>query len=142
MSLDCMNIMGFGETYVETLIKNGYLRSYADIYKLKDYRDELVEKGLIGKDKNTDKLLNLVEESKKNSPVQLLTALGIRNVGKASAKEIMKHFTSLEELENASVETLTAIPDVGLITAEGIVEFFEDEENKKVLLSEEKYNRL
>lgn len=133
MSLDCMNIMGFGETYVETLIKNGYLRSYADIYKLKDYRDELVEKGLIGKDKNTDKLLNLVEESKKNSPVQLLTALGIRNVGKASAKEIMKHFTSLEELENASVETLTAIPDVGLITAEGIVEFFEDEENKKVL---------
>jgi len=133
MSLDCMNIMGFGETYVETLIKNGYLHSYADIYKLKEYRDELVEKGLIGKEKNTDKLLNLVEESKKNSPVQLLTALGIRNVGKASAKEIMKHFSSLEQLENASVETLTAIPDVGQITAEGIVEFFQDEANKKVL---------
>ena len=133
MSLDCMNIMGFGETYVETLIKNGYLHSYADIYKLKEYRDELVEKGLIGKEKNTDKLLNLVEKSKKNSPVQLLTALGIRNVGKASAKEIMKHFSSLEQLENASVETLTAIPDVGQITAEGIVEFFQDEANKKVL---------
>jgi len=134
-SLDCMNIMGLGETYVETLIKNGYLHSYADIYRLKDHREELIEKGLIGKEKNTDKLLKLIEESKTNSPVQLLTALGIRNVGKASAKEIMKHFKSIEELEQASVETLTAIPDVGLITAEGIAEFFANEENKKVLNS-------
>ena len=133
VSLDCMNIMGLGEKYIEALISEGYLKSCADLYKLKDFREELIEKGIIGKVKNTDKLLGLIEASKANSPVQLLTALGIRNVGKASAKEIMRNFASIQELENASVEELVAIQDVGEITAECIHDFFRNEENRKVL---------
>ena len=133
VSLDCMNVMGLGEKYIEALIAEGYLKSYADLYKLKEHRDELIEKGIIGKVKNTDKLLGLIENSKNNSPVQLLAALGIRNVGKRSAKEIMSNFTSIQELANASVEQLIGIQDVGEITAECIHDFFNNEENKKVL---------
>ena len=80
-----MNIMGLGETLVEALVSNGYLKTYADIYDLKNYRDELVDKGIIGKDKNTDKLLGEIEKSKENAPERLLTGLGIRNVGKTTA---------------------------------------------------------
>lgn len=133
VSLDCMNIMGLGEKYIEALIAEGYLKSYADLYKLKEHRDKLIEKGIIGKVKNTDKLLDLIEKSKVNSPVQLLAALGIRNVGKRSAKEIMSNFSSIQELANASVEQLIEIQDVGEITAKCIHDFFNNEENKKVL---------
>lgn len=133
VSLDCMNIMGLGEKYIEALIAEGYLKSYADIYRLKEYREELIEKGIIGKVKNTDKLLGLIENSKNNSPVQLLAALGIRNVGKRSAKEIMSNFASIQELADASVEQLVGIQDVGEITAECIYEFFHNEQNQKVM---------
>ena len=59
-----MNIIGLGETLVDELVKEGYLKSYADIYALKNHRDELVEKGIIGKEKNTDKILEAIENSK------------------------------------------------------------------------------
>ncbi len=123
-SRDAMDIKAFGETYVKTLVEEGYLHDYADIYTLKEHRDELVEKGLMGKDKNTDKILKAIEESKKNEPAKLLTALGIQNVGKTSAKAIMKHFSSIDALSKASEEELIAIPDVGGITAQCIYSFF------------------
>ena len=61
---DAMDIKGFGMMYIKTLIENGYLKDPADIYYLHNYRDELIAKGLIGKEKNTDKLLNAIEKSK------------------------------------------------------------------------------
>ena len=66
-----MNIMGLGDTLVEALVSEGYLRSYADIYHLFEHRDVLIEKGIIGKEKNTDKLLGEIEKSKENDPVRL-----------------------------------------------------------------------
>ena len=132
-SLNCMNIMGLGDTLIESLVANGYLHNYADIYKLKDHRDELVEKGIIGKVKNTDKVLAAIEASKANDPVRLLTALGIRNVGKSTAREIMSHYDNLEEVMNASVIELTAMQDIGETTAACIHEFFEHEVNKQVI---------
>lgn len=132
-SLDAMNIMGLGETYLEKLIGEGYLHDYADLYYLKESREELIEKGLIGKVKNTDKLLGKIEESKSNSPVQLLTALGIRNVGKAAAKEIMNHYHSIEELADTTAEQLIGIDDVGQTTADCILGFFSEDSNRAVL---------
>ena len=133
VSLNCMNIVGFGDKYVESLINLGYINDYADIYGLKEYRDELVEKGIIGKEKNTDKLLNAIDNSKSNTPDKLLTALGIRNVGKSTAKEIMSHYRSIDELMNVTAEELINIPDIGQTTAESIYSFFQDEDNRKVL---------
>lgn len=130
---DAMDIKAFGSTYVDTLVDEGYLHNYTDIYRLQEYRDELVEKGIMGKEKNTDKILAAIEESKQNPVDKFLTGLAIRNVGKASAKEIMKHFDSLGELARASVEQLVQIPDVGEITAVCIHDYFADAENSRLL---------
>ena len=132
-SRDAMNIMGLGDTLVEALVKEGYLRSYADIYHLKDHRDELIEKGLIGKEKNTDKLLAQIEKSKQNEPDKLLTALAIRNVGKVAAREIMKHFDNLLDLAKVTKDGFTAIPDIGETTASDLYNFFHDDRNLEVL---------
>ena len=133
VSLDCMNIMGLGGTIIDALVKEGYLKDYADIYALKDHRYELIEKGIIGKEKNTDKILDSIERSKSNDVARLLTALAIRNVGKGAAKDIMKHFSSIRELMNANIEDLTKIDDIGETTAKCIVDFFENEENRAVI---------
>ena len=132
-SLDCMNIMGLGETLVDALIKDGYIHNYADIYALKEHRDELIEKGIIGKEKNTDKLLAAIEKSKENTPDRLLTALGIRNVGKNTAKQIMNYYDNLMELADAGEEELQNIPDIGATTAKCIHDFFHDEANIELL---------
>ncbi|MGC4012581.1 MAG: helix-hairpin-helix domain-containing protein [Pseudomonas sp.] len=128
-----MDIKGFGEAYIETLIKEGYLKDIADIYYLHQYRDELVEKGLIGKEKNTDKLLKAIEDSKKNDIDRLITGLGIKNIGRQAGAELKKHFKSLHELEKASYDELVAINDVESITATSLVDFFEVEENRNML---------
>ena len=131
-SKSAMNIMGLGEKLIDNLVAEGYLKDYADIYYLREHRDELIEKGLIGKEKNTDKLLSAIDSSKANSPVLLLTALGIRNVGPAAAREIMRHFHSLEELSAATLDELTAISDIGPATAECIRQFFTNEEDMHI----------
>ena len=132
-SRSCMNIMGLGDTLVEALVQKGYLHSYADIYHLKEHREELIEEGIIGKEKNTDKVLAAIEASKENSPVLLLTGLGIRNCGKAAAREILSHYDSIDALAEAGKEELTQIPDVGETTAACIHDFFAAEENRKIL---------
>lgn len=130
---DAMDIKNFGSTYVDVLVEQGYIKDFADIYLLKEYRDELVEKGIMGKEKNTDKILAAIEESKENDVEKLLTGLAIRNVGKVSAKEIMKHFASIDELAHADEESLQNLPDVGGITAKCIYEYFHDEASLEVI---------
>lgn len=132
-SLDAMNIMGLGDTIVDNLIKGGYVKTFADIYKLKDKRDELIENKVIGKEKGTDKVLLAIEKSKENDPAKLLTGLGIRNVGKNTAKTIMKHFTSIHELGDAPYEKLLEIEDIGDTTALCIKKYFEDPLNREVI---------
>lgn len=130
---DAMDIKGFGAAYVEALIEEGYLHTIADIYSLKEHKEELIEKGIIGKEKNTAKLLDTIEASKENEPYRLLTGLGIRNVGKAAAKDLMRCFKSLDALREASLEALVAVPDVGEITAEGLYQYFRNEKNIEII---------
>ena len=132
-SINCMKIDGLGEKNIDALIAEDYLTNYADIYKLKDYRDELVKKGIIGKAKNTDKILAAIERSKSNDPIRLLTALGIRNVGLSTSRELMANFHSINELSKASIEDLIAIQDVGETTAQCIYGFFKNSKNKDVI---------
>ena len=130
---DAMDIKGFGEEYIKALIEEGYLNNIADIYLLKNHRETLIAKGIIGKEKNTDKLLGVIEESKKNEVYRLITGLSIGNVGKASAKTLMKHFDSVDELMHASVESLQEVEDVGETTALAIYEFFHKESNIELI---------
>lgn len=130
---DAMDIKGFGEVYVRDLINEGFLSDISDIYVLKNHRDELIEKGIVGKEKNTDKLLDAIEKSKNNAPEKLLTGLGILNVGKSAAKELISHFGSIEKIAEATEDELVSCNDIGLITARGIIEYFKNEKSRAVL---------
>lgn len=138
-SRDCMNIMGLGDTLVDALVAGGYLSDYADLYALKNFRDALVQDGSIGREKSVDKLLKAIEDSKQNNPVNLLTGLAIRNVGKHAAKELMKKFDSITALSKATMEELVGIDDIGEITAQCIVNFFNNETNKAMLKRLQEY---
>ena len=130
---DAMDIKGFGEVYIRELIAQGFIHDISDIYYLKKHRDKLIELGIIGKEKNTDKLLAAIEGSKSNEPFRLLTGFGIPNVGKAAAKSLMKHFASIDELASANAEQLTDVDDVGSITADAVRAFFDDEQNIRII---------
>ena len=130
---DAMDIKNFGSKYINALVEQGYIRNIPDIYRLHEHREELIEKGILGKEKNTDKILAAIEGSKQNAPDQLLTGFAIRNVGRISARQIMKHYGSLWELAEAGEEELVQLPDVGEITARSICHFFRDEENRAML---------
>lgn len=133
VSRDAMDIKGFGEAYIESLIDDGYISDVADIYDLKNHRDELIEKGLIGKEKNTDKLLKVIEDSKANDAYRLFTGLGISGVGKAGAKSLLKHFKDIDKIAVASYDELKDVEDVGDVTAAAIVKYFNDATNKEIM---------
>lgn len=130
---DAMDIKGFGTVYIEELVRLGYINNVADVFVLKTHRDELIDQGIIGKEKNTDKLLDAIEKSKQNEAFQLLTGFGIPNVGKAAAKTILKHFGSIEALMQADMESLQQVADVGEVTALCIRNYFQDENNCKII---------
>ena len=130
---DAMDIKGFGEVYIRELIAQGFIHDISDIYYLSDHRDKLIELGIIGKEKNTDKLLAAIEASKSNEPFRLLTGFGIPNVGKAAAKSLMKHFGSIDELASAPADRLTDVDDVGSVTADAVRAFFDDEQNIRII---------
>lgn len=128
-----MDIKGLGEVAIHAMIEQGYLGNIADIYHLYERRDELVAKGLIGKEKNTDKLLAGIEASKGNEPSQLLTGLGIPGIGRAAARELMRHFGSLDKLAAADAEAILAVRDMGEVSAKALVSYFRDDANKALL---------
>lgn len=130
---DAMDIKGFGASYIESLVKENYLSSIKDIYLLKNHKQELIEKGIIGKDKNTVKLLKMIEESKKNEPFRLLTGLGIPNVGKATGKTLMNYFLTMDQLKQATEDELKAVSDVGDISSHEIFQYFRNEKTRKLI---------
>jgi len=133
VSRDSMDIKGFGAAYVEQLVDKGYIKNIADIYYLWKYRDELIKEGIIGKEKNTDKLLKTIEDSKGNEVQNLLTSIGIPNIGKTTAKALMKHFKSIDDLMNASIEEIRVVSDIGDISALSIYNYFKDEKNIEII---------
>lgn len=133
VSRDAMDIKGFGTVYVEELVRRGFIRDIADIFVLKEHRAQLIEEGIIGKEKNTDKLLDAIEGAKQRDACQLLTGFGIPNVGKAAAKAVMKQFGTMEALANADIEQLVEVPDIGEVSAGCIRSFFAEESNQKML---------
>lgn len=128
-----MDIDGLGEQSVEQLIQAGYLKSIGDIYDLYQYRDELIKAGSIGREKRIDNLLNAIERSKENEAWRLLAALGIPLVGPQTAKNLMKYFSSIDELAEADSEALTACRDVGETMALSIREYFRQPQTRALI---------
>ncbi len=128
-----MDIKGLGENAIADLIREGFIAGIADIYKLRDRRDELIGRKILGLAKNTDKILAAIEDSKKNPPAKLLTGLGIFGVGAAAARDLIQHFGSIDKIAGASVEDLQGVPDIGEITAKRIADFFSEEANRGMI---------
>jgi DNA ligase (NAD+) len=123
-SKDAMDIEGLGPNSVESLMAEGYINTIADIYYLEQYRDELIEKGIVGRKKSVDNLLRAIEKSKDNDLENLLTGLGIKNVGKQTARVLASNFPDIDAISNATFDQLIALPDFGEVVANNILEFF------------------
>ena len=128
VSRDAMNIDGFGERIVEDFYNEGFIKSVVDLYHLDKYKKELMSMEGFG-EKSITNLLDSIENSKSNSLERLLFALGIRYVGKKTAKILAMHYKELDELQKASYDELKNINDVGDMIAKSIVDYFSDEKN-------------
>lgn len=130
VSRSAMDIDGFGDAIVEQLIANGKIASPADIYylTLEDLKS-LWKSG----EKAAKKLLDAIEASKSNDLSKLIFALGIRQVGEKAAKLLAKQFRTLEDLRKADVHELTALRDIGAITAENIVSWFANPQSQHMI---------
>ena len=91
----------------------GYIKDIGDIYQLEHYKDEILEKNVIGREKSVNNLLNAIEDSKNNNIDKLITGLGIKNVGKQSAKVLAENFADMDEVANANYDQLINLPDFG-----------------------------
>lgn len=131
-SRDAMNIDGMGDSIIEDFYNMGYLRKVSDFYHLNVYAENLMILEGFG-EKSITNLLTSIENSKKNSLERLIFALGIPHVGAKTAKILAIKFETMDNLENATFEELTNIPDIGDIIAKSIIEYFNKEENKETL---------
>ena len=120
-SKEAMDIDGLGSSVCESLINRGLVSSAADLYSLT--LEDLTGRGRMGK-VAAAKLLAAIEESKQAGLARLLCAFGIRQVGQKAAKVLATSFPNLDALMEADAEALTAIPDIGEITAGFIREWF------------------
>ena len=133
VSRDAMDIKGFGEQNIKAVIDAGLVHEAVDIFILKEHREEMIAQGLIGKEKNTDKVLDAIEKAKANEPQRLLTGFGISGIGKAAARELMLHFKSIEALAEANEEEIQNVKDIGTISAKAIYDFFHEENTLNML---------
>ena len=130
VSRDAMDIEGLGSAIVESFIDRNLIKTPADIYTLQlDDIKSLWKSG----ETAAQKLLNAIENSKQQDLSRLIFALGIRQVGSKTAKVLAGVFGTMDALASATVDELTQIPDVGAVTAEYIVQWFQQPQSAAML---------
>lgn len=125
-----MDIEGLGEKLVDQLVDNELVKTPADLYRLDVEALAGLERMA---QKSADNLLAAIENSKRTSLARFIFALGIRNVGEATAKDLARHFGSLDRLMAVDVECLQQVPDVGPVVASSIRRFFDEAHNRLVI---------
>ena len=125
-----MDIEGLGDKLVEQLVEEGYVQTVADLYGLQV--EQLAGLPRMGA-KSAANLVHALEKSKSTTWVRFLYALGIRDVGEATTETLARHFGSLKALQEADIETLQQVPDVGPVVAGNISVFFRQAHNRAVL---------
>ena len=129
-SRDAMDIEGLGIAVVENLVGAGLVKTPGDLYFLKE--EDVAGLDRMGK-KSAQNLLAAIEKSKGQDLSRLIYAFGIRQVGQKAGKILAARFHTLEALENASLEELTAVDDVGEITARSILEWMSSPQSKHLM---------
>lgn len=131
-SRDTMNIDGLGERIIEDFYNMGFIKNISDIYRLENHKEDLMELEGFG-EKSISNLLESIENSKSNSLEKVLFALGIRHVGKKTAKVLAKRYKTIDNLATATEEELTNVNDVGEIIAKSVRKYLENDENKRLI---------
>lgn len=125
-SREAFDIEGLSEKTVESFYENLKIKRPSDLYKIT--KEELLNLEKF-QDKKAENILKSIEKSKNIDLNKFLFALGISEVGSKTAKDLIKHFPTLEKLQNATAEDILKVDDIGEIIANNIVEFFGDQEN-------------
>lgn len=123
-SRDAMNIEGLSEKTVEKLFEELHLRDIPQLYEIR-FEDLMKLEGF--KEKKSKNIIDAIEGSKDCTLDSFIYALGIPNVGRKTAEDLVKHFKTLDKIRNASYDELITVPAIGPIVADSIVEFFQDE---------------
>src|SRR5688572_25668194 len=129
-SRGAMNIEGLGESLCGQLCESGLVKSYADIYSLDAPKLEGLER--MGK-KSAAKVLGEIEKSKLNDVWRLLYGLGIRHVGERGAQVLADHFGSVDAIENATLEQLESVREIGPVLAASVRSFFDQPANRELI---------
>ena len=132
VSRDALNIMGLGSKIVEKFIELGYIKNVADIYDLKNHREDLEKLDKMGK-KSVDNLLSSIENSKTREYDKVIYSLGISFIGKVASKILAKSSKNIDNLSKMSFEELTTIDGIGEIAAKEIISYFSKEKNKNLI---------
>ncbi len=132
VSRDTMNIAGLGDAIVEDFFNLGYIKKVSDIYHLNEHFEDLKLLEGFG-EKSIKNLTKAIEESKNNSLEKLLFALGIRYVGKKTAKILAKEYKNMDYLMKASEEELNRIRDIGDVIAKSVYLYFQNENNVSII---------
>ena len=131
-SKDAMDIDGLGDKIIEYFFNQKFIHSIPSIYRLEQYAQDIKITDGFG-EKSVVKLLQGIEKSKSNSLERLLFGLGIKEVGVKTAKTLASYFVTMEALEKATYDDLLLVPDIGDISARSIVDYFKEEDNKKMI---------
>jgi DNA ligase (NAD+) len=129
-SRGAMDIEGLGVSLVDQLVDNGLLHDYGDIYSLN--MEQLLNIERMGQ-KSSQNLLAAIEASKKRPLARLIFAIGMPYVGSKGGSILAQSYRSLDDLEQAGIDALEAIDEIGPRTSQSVVEFFENERNRIVI---------
>ncbi|AKE95001.1 NAD-dependent DNA ligase LigA [Cronobacter sakazakii] len=130
VSRRAMDVDGMGDKIIDQLVEKEYVHTPADLFRLT--AGKLTGLDRMGP-KSAQNLVNALEKAKETTFARFLYALGIREVGEATAAGLAAHFGTLEALINASIDDLQKVPDVGIVVATHVFNFFEEESNRAVI---------
>ena len=133
VSRDAMSIDGLSEATLEKFIDRGFIHEYADLFHLDQYREQIVEMEGFG-ERSYQNLTDSIDRARNTTLPRLIYSLGIANIGAANAKMLCKYFDyDLKQMQEADVETLSAIDGVGEVIASAFVEYMRDGDNLRRL---------
>jgi len=132
VSRGAMDIEGVGEKMSQSLFQAELIKDVGDLYNLKEKREQLLSMEKLA-DKSVANMLNSIEKSKDRPLSRVIFALGIPNIGDETAELLAEHYSSLDELSQATPEKLQQIPSIGPKIADSIVAFFRQKQNKAII---------
>ena len=133
VSRDAFNVDGLSEATLEKFIDKGYIKEYADLFKLERFKADIVSMEGFG-EKSYDNLIAGIEKSKDITAAKLIYSLGIDNVGLSTAKLITRFYKDdIDAIINADKETLASIDGIGEVIADSFIRYFNNEEHLRVL---------